>query len=155
MSTAEALELSLLYERDETAWLEAMSALAADGRHAEMDYRNLSEYLADMALRDRREVYSRLAVLLTHILKWEHQPDRRSTLAAKTILEQRSELTQVFESGTLRNHAKVVLTKAYADARRRAAVETDLPLSVFPVEDARGIDDFLTEPDVVPGGDEA
>ena len=29
MTTAEALDLSVLYERDETAWLEAMSALAA------------------------------------------------------------------------------------------------------------------------------
>ena len=78
MATAETLELSVLYERDETAWLEAMSALAASGRHAEMDYQNLSEYLADMAGRDRREVFSRLVVLLTHLLKWEHQPERRS-----------------------------------------------------------------------------
>ena len=155
MSTAQGLELSLLYGRDETAWLEAMSALAANGRHAEMDYHNLSEYLADMALRDRREVFSRLAVLLTHILKWRRQPDRRSTSWAKTILEQRSELRQIFESGTLRNHAEAVLTKAYADARRRAAVETGLPLNIFPIEDARGIDDFLSKPDVVPGGDEA
>lgn len=155
MSTAEALDLSVLYERDETAWLEVMSALAANGRHAEMDYQNLSEYLADMALRDRREVFSRLAVLLTHIMKWERQPDRRSTSWARTILEQRSELRQIFESRTLRNHAEAVLTKAYADARRRAAVETGLPLNVFPVTDPRGLDQLLVEPDVVPGGDES
>ncbi len=73
MTTAEALDLSVLYERDETAWLEAMSALAASGRYAEMDFRHLSEYLADMARRDRREVFSRLVVLLCHLLKWEHQ----------------------------------------------------------------------------------
>ncbi len=42
MATAKALELSVLYEGDETAWLEVMSALAASGRHAEMDYQNLS-----------------------------------------------------------------------------------------------------------------
>src|SRR5437667_12763961 len=77
MATAEALDLSLLYERDETAWLEVMSALAASGRFAEMDYRHLSEYLADMARRDRREVFSRLVVLLSHLLKWDHQPERR------------------------------------------------------------------------------
>ena len=78
MATAQALDLSVMYERDETAWLEAMSALAANGRYAEMDFRNLSEYLADMAKRDRREVFSRLVVLLSHLLKWEHQPERRS-----------------------------------------------------------------------------
>src|SRR6478609_2702340 len=98
MATAEALDLNVLYEQDETAWLEAMSALAASGRYAEMDYRHLSEYLADMAKRDRREVFSRLVVLLSHLLKWEHQPDHRSGTWQATILEQQRELRQLLES---------------------------------------------------------
>ena len=89
MATAQAMPLSLLYERDETAWLEEMSRLAAEGRFAEMDHRNLSEYLADMAKRDRREVFSRLVVLLTHLLKWAHQPDRRSESWLEPTAEQR------------------------------------------------------------------
>src|ERR1700724_1984813 len=137
MATAEALDLSVLYERDETAWLEAMSALAASGRFAEMDFLHLSEYLADMAKRDRREVFSRLVVLLTHLLKWEHQPDRRSGSWRGTIREQRRELRQLVESGTLRNHAEVVLAGAYAEARQQAADETELDLSLFPIDDAR------------------
>jgi hypothetical protein len=52
-----------------TAWLEIMSGLAAAGRHAEMDFRNLAEYLADMARRDRREVKSRLVALLANLLR--------------------------------------------------------------------------------------
>ena len=148
MATAEALELSVLYERDETAWLEAMSALAASGPHAEMDYQNLSEYLADMARRDRREVFSRLVVLLTHLLKWEHQPGKRSGSWRGTIMEQRRELRQLLESGTLRNHAAAVLADAYAAARRQAAAESELPLQVFPPNDGRDIDELLAEPDV-------
>src|SRR3954454_5279931 len=70
--------LTALYERDETAWLEVMAELIRDGRFGELDYENLGEYLADMARRDRREVESRLAVLIAHLLKWEHQPRRRS-----------------------------------------------------------------------------
>jgi hypothetical protein len=147
MATAEELELSQLYEQDETAWLEAMSALAASGRYAEMDYRHLSEYLADMARRDRREVLSRLVVLLSHLLKWEHQPERRSGSWRGTIREQRRELRQLLESGTLRNHAQAVLADAYAEARRQAADETELSLDVFPAEDARGLDELLAEPD--------
>lgn len=147
MATVEALELSVLYERDETAWLEVMSALAASGRHAEMDYQNLSEYLADMARRDRREVFSRLVVLLTHLLKWEHQPEKRSGSWRASIREQRRELRQLLESGTLYNHAAEVLADAYAEARRQAADETELPLNVFPAVDARGLDDLLAEPD--------
>ena len=105
MATAEALDLSTLYERDETAWLEAMSALAANGRHTEMDFAHLSEYLADMAKRDRREVFSRLVVLLSHLLKWEHQLENRSNSWRGTILEQRRELRLLLESRSLRRHA--------------------------------------------------
>ncbi|HKM81947.1 MAG TPA: DUF29 family protein, partial [Candidatus Acidoferrum sp.] len=62
--------LPALYERDETAWLEAMAELARDGRAEDLDLGHLAEYLFDMARRDRREVESRLAVLLSHLLKW-------------------------------------------------------------------------------------
>lgn len=146
MATVEALDLSALYEQDETAWLEAMSALAAGGRSAEMDYRHLSEYLADRAKRDRREVFSRLVVLLSHLLKWEHQPERRSGSWRGTLRAQRRELRQLLESGTLRNHAEAVLADAYAEARRQAADETELRLDVFPAEDARNLDELLAEP---------
>src|SRR5437879_2415735 len=147
MATTEALDLSVLYERDETAWLEAMSALAASRRYAEMDYLHLSEYLADMAKRDRREVFSRLVVLLAHLLKWEHQPEGRSGSWRGTIREQRRELRQLLESGTLRNHAEAVLADAYAEAKRQAADETELSLDLLPVEDARDLDELLAQPD--------
>ena len=91
MATTQAVDLSVLYEQDETAWLEAMAALAADGRYAEMDHLHLSDYLADMAKRDRREVFSRLVVLLSDLLKWEHQPERRTGSWRGTIREQRRE----------------------------------------------------------------
>jgi hypothetical protein len=147
MATAQALDLSILYERDETAWLETMSVLAASGRYSEMDYQHLSEYLADMAKRDRREVFSRLVVLLCHLLKWEHQPEHRSGSWRGTIRAQRRELRQLLESGKLRNHAEAVLADAYAEARRQAADETELSTDVFPAEDARSLDELLAEPD--------
>src|SRR5437773_9954788 len=109
MPTTEMLPLHLLFERDETAWLEVMSQLAAQGRYAEMDHANLSEYLADMAKRDRREVSSRLVTLLTHLLKWHHQPQHRSGSWQGTIVEQRRELRKLLESGTLHNHAASIL----------------------------------------------
>jgi hypothetical protein len=150
MATAESVDLSALYERDETAWLEAMSALAASGRYAAMDFPHLSEYLADMARRDRREVFSRLVTLLSHLLKWEHQPEGRCGSWRGTIREHRRELRQLLESGTLRNHAEAVLGEAYAEARRQAADETELSPDAFPAEDARGLDELLAEPDAGP-----
>ena len=77
-----------------------------------------------MAKRDRREVSSRLVVLLMHLLKWDHQPTERTGSWRGTILEQRRELRELLESGTLYNHALAVLPKAYADACKQAAAET-------------------------------
>lgn len=147
MASVAFTKLGLLYERDETAWLEAMAALAAEGRYAELDYPNLSEYLADMAKRDRREVFSRLVVLLTHLLKWEYQPERRGGSWRGTIREQRRELRQLLESGTLRNHAATVLADAYAESRRQAADEAELDLGTFPVANPWSLDEALGEPD--------
>jgi len=134
MTITDELPLSVMFEQDETAWLEAMSALAAQGRYREMDHSNLCEYLADMAKRDRREVSSRLVQLLIHLLKWKHQPDRRSGSWKGTILEQRRELRKLLESGTLYNHALAVLAEAYDDARLQAAAESSLPLETFEAE---------------------
>jgi hypothetical protein len=145
MTTTAILPLNILFERDETAWLDVMSHLAAEGRYAEMDLPNLSEYLSDMSKRDRREVSSRLVILLTHLLKWEHQPDRRSGSWHGTILEQRRELRKLLESGTLHNHALSVLTEAYADSRKQAAAEAELPHGAFPVECRWDLESLLAD----------
>ena len=147
MATAEVPMLASLYERDETAWLEAMSALAAEGRYAEMDYPNLSECLSVLARRDRREVFSRLVILFTHLLKAAHQPQRLGESRRATIREQRRELPQPLESRTLRRHAESVLADAYAEARRQAADETDLDVGTFPVENAWDLTEALGAPD--------
>src|SRR2546423_7111340 len=106
MTMAQALSPSVLYEQDETAWLEAMAELIRLGRLDEVDYPNLAEYLADMARRDRREVESRLTTLIAHLLKWAHQPDSRSRSWRGTIIEQRQELEGLVGRGVLRNHAE-------------------------------------------------
>ena len=139
--------LAELYECDETAWLEAMAQLSAEHRFAEMDHVHLTEYLADMAKRDRRETYSRLVVLLTHLLKWEHQVQQRGSSWLGTIVEQRRELRQLVESKTLRLHAETVMADAYEDARKQAAAETSLPKSTFASRCPWNLDDVLADED--------
>jgi len=134
MSRSETICLSELYETDETAWLEQMAALAAAGDVAALDLKNLSEFLTDMAKREKREVVQRLATLLVHLLKWDHQPDKRTKSRELTIQEQREELQDLLESGVLRNHAQQELCKAYQKAVRRAVVETELEEKAFPSE---------------------
>ena len=55
MASQMAVALPSLYHEDETAWLESMAHLVAERRFDEFDWDHLSEYLSDMARRDRRE----------------------------------------------------------------------------------------------------
>jgi hypothetical protein len=146
MTAAEVEGLADLYETDETAWLEAMAELAAQRRATEMDYDHLAEYLTDMARRDRREVRSRLVVLITHLLKWEYQQKERSRSWRLTIANQRLELKQMLDSKTLRRHAQDVLADAYGDSVKLAAIETGLPNSTFPAQCPYSLTQIEREP---------
>ena len=135
--------LTALYEADETAWLDAMSRLAAERRFEEFDCENLSEFLESMARRDRREVETRLKLLLMHLLKWGYQPEKRSSSWRITIRNQRWELRKDLEGGTLRGHAVTCLAECYRIARQDAADETGLPIETFPAEMLVTIEDLI------------
>jgi hypothetical protein len=132
-----------LYETDETAWLDTMSEMIEQGRLDELDYSHLGEYLSDMAKRDRREVNSRLVVLIKHVLKWTYQPEKRKGGWQSSIIGQRHELADLC-TGVLRNHALEKLPSAYARAVEEAAAETGLGRTVFPAECPYALDQLLT-----------
>lgn len=153
MATVAEAPLAELYLEDETAWLEAMADLVRRQELARLDLANLAEYLSDMARRDRREVKSRLVVLLVHLLKWDYQKEKRSRGWRTTVLTQRQELQDLAGRGVLRNHAEAVLQDAYENAVELAAVETDLPRSTFPAACPYTIDQLLAIE--LPDGDHA
>ena len=134
-------DLPDLYELDETAWLDAMAGLAREGRATELDLPHLAEFLDDMARRERREVESRLVVLLAHILKWQYQPGHRSKSWRATIIVQRQELNRHAASGVLRNHAEEALASCYAEAVERA--ETGLAAGRFSAECPYSVEQLL------------
>jgi len=123
-----------LFLDDETAWLELMSDAVRRRDVESIDWQHLSEYLGDMARRDRREMKSRLVVLLAHLLKWTAQPNQRTRGWAATILEQSQQLADFAGSGVLRAHAEAVLSSAFDSAVKLAAKETGLSADAFPAE---------------------
>jgi undecaprenyl pyrophosphate synthase len=136
--------LSRLYEADETAWLEESSRLIRSGRHDKLDYENLASYLDDMAKRDRREIRSRLMILLAHLLKRDYQSEKQSRSWEVTIINQRAELQSEL-TATLRQHAEEVLDKAYASAIKLAAAQTGLPKDTFPDKCPFTLDQILAD----------
>jgi hypothetical protein len=125
-----------------------MARLIEQKQYGELDYVHLSDYLIDMARRDRREVTSRLRTLLAHLLQWKYQPEKRTRSWQATLLEQSNKLADAIGTGVLRDHAEQVLPKAYEDAVRLAAVDTGLPASVFPTTCPYTLDKMLV-PDIL------
>lgn len=140
--------LSTLYEADETAWLEAMSELASLGRADALDLVNLAEYLQSMAIRDYRELKSRLRLLMHHILKWNYQPEKRTSSWRATIKDQRRQLLDIISSKTMRNGAETNLDALYAEALEDAIEDTELPPETFPASNPFTLDQWLAQ-DVV------
>ena len=137
--------LSELYEKDETAWLDAMAELATHGRAESLDLVNLAEFLESMANRDRRESSSRLLLLLMHLLKWEYQPEARTGSWRRTISEQRRQLREICESGVLQNYLRARFEQTYDRARYQASIETELPLERFPSHCPFSLDELLSD----------
>ena len=132
-----------LYLEDETAWLDRHVELIASGRYGEIDYEDLREFLESMANRDRRRVESRIKRLVEHILKWEHQPGKRTRSWARTILEQQQQLADDVAAGSLRRHAVEVMPDAYRRAVALASVATGLPAETFPAASPWGLEELL------------
>lgn len=122
-----------LYESDEHAWIAAQIAALARGQFDRLDRANLIEYLTEMTIRDRRELKSRLIVLLRHLLNLEVQPEKLTRSWIGTIIEQQSEIRSIIEGiPSLGRQADAIAASAYPDALRRAARETGLPAARFP-----------------------
>jgi hypothetical protein len=135
--------LADLYMADETAWLDAMAELVRRRRLDQLDYDHLAEYLEDMAIRDRREISSRLRVLIVHVLKWTYQKNMRTPSWETTVLDQQAELEEPLAKGVLRNHAEEVLADIYKKAVKYAARQTKLPAKSFPKECPWTLDQLL------------
>jgi Domain of unknown function DUF29 len=135
------------YGGDLHAWAREQAALLRAGRLAEADAANIAEELDDVGNEqyDKRE--SALRVLFAHMLKWDHQPERRGRSWALTIRTQRRHVLKVLRKNpSLKASLGEALGEAYADARDEAAKETDLPLRTFPVDLPYAWDAILERP---------
>ena len=71
-----------------------------------------------MAKTERRELRSRIKVLLTHLVKWQFHPQRRSRSWKTTIDVQRLEIQeQLDENPGLKPSVPEILAQAYKTAR--------------------------------------
>ncbi len=122
------------YDRDFYAWANEQAALLRNGRLAQADLANIAEEIESMGKTEKRELVSRLTVLLLHMLKWRFQPGKRGSSWETSIRVQRNALVRHFrDNPSLAPHAPEALADAYVDAVLEAADETGLGKAIFPV----------------------
>lgn len=125
--------MSRLYEQDFHAWTLEQSRLLREGRLEELDLAHLIEEVESMGRTERRELKSRLALLLAHLLKWRYQPALRGTSWTRTIRVQRKAIAQhLRDNPSLKAQAEETLNDAYELAVEAAEGETGIPLARFP-----------------------
>ena len=125
--------MSDLYERDFYAWANEQAALLRAGRLSAADIDHIAEEIESMGRSEKRELTSRLAVLLAHLLKWQAQPERRGRSWLLTIREQRRQVAQVLgDNPSLRGRLPDIMADAYETALLAAQRETGLAETAFP-----------------------
>ncbi|MBF0391891.1 MAG: DUF29 domain-containing protein [Alphaproteobacteria bacterium] len=138
--------MASLYERDFYAWANEQAALLRAGRLAAADIEHIAEEIESMGKTEKRELVSRLAVLLMHLLKWQFQPTGQCTSWRLTVKEQRREVVDhLADNPSLVSKLPETLAGAYARAQLSAARETALPETAFPASCPWSFEQILDE----------
>eukprot|EP01037_Dinobryon_pediforme_P005480 gene5480-5536_t len=125
--------MSATYEQDFYAWAREQADLLRHGRLSEADLANIAEEIESMGRSEKRELVSRLTVLLLHLLKWQFQPGLRGASWEATIKVQRIKLAgHLADNPSLRPQIPEAMQMAYEVARIEATAETGLAQSIFP-----------------------
>ncbi len=131
-----------LYDQDFYLWIETISKQLKAGKFAEIDLANLIEEIESMGKSEKRELKSRLIVLLIHLLKWQYQPEKRSESWRSTITEQRICIELLLEdSPSLQPLLIEIFADCYEKARLKASEETGIKLNFFPKESPFTLED--------------
>jgi hypothetical protein len=133
-----------LYEQDFYLWIQTTAQQLKEGKFDEVDLTNLIEEIESMGRSEKRELKSRLIVLLMHLLKWQYQPEKRSESWRSTISEQRICIEGLLEdSPSLKPLISEVFDDCYQKARLKAADETGIKLNFFPKESPFTLEETL------------
>jgi hypothetical protein len=125
---------SNLYERDFYAWANEQAALLRANQLGQADIEHIAEEIESMGRSEKRELVSRLIVLLLHLLKWQYQPELRGTSWRSSIRVQRISIeSHIQDNPSLKAVLPAAIAEAYRVAKIEAEDQTNLPEATFPV----------------------
>jgi len=121
-----------LYDRDFYTWLNEQAGLLRVGRRSEFDIENVAEEIECLARGEKRELKSRLKILLIRLLKWQFQPGHRSGSWRHGVTVARMEFADILnDSPSLAPQMQSVVESAYRSARLRVAAKSGFAEAMF------------------------
>jgi hypothetical protein len=156
MKSIEPQILQTLYEQDFCAWVEQTAELLQSHQWDTLDLEHLIEEVVGLGKSQQRALQSALRLVLSHLLKWKYQPERRSQSWQVTITRERLNLDELLqESPSLQRFLNDAewLNATYQRARREAIVETSLSEENFAIACPFAVDEIL-DLDFYPNVDE-
>jgi hypothetical protein len=143
------------YDTDFYTWTQAQAASLRAKDWAALDMANLAEEIESLGNEQAHAVESHLVIVLTHLLKWCYQPQRRSRGWRTSERVGRQQIARRLRRNPgLRPDLPTLLTAAYADARKRAMDDTSLSLATFPETCPWTVEQVLNEeflPEIIEG----
>ena len=122
-----------LYETDYVKWIKTTVEKLRVQDYSNIDWENLIEEIEDMGRSERRNLKSNLIVVLTHLLKWQYQPEFKSGSWKGSIVEHRRRIREALkDSPCLKPYLQEVFDECYSDAVEQANAETGLSVETFP-----------------------
>ena len=138
--------MSSTYENDIVAWANEQAYLLRSGKLSAIDIEHIAEEIEDVGKSEQRELASRMAVLIAHILKWQYQPERQSGSWQRTIKEQRKAIVRRLKKTPSLNaltHDSEWIEDTWGDAVSIAINETGM--GSFPESCPWAIENILSD----------
>lgn len=133
------------YLEDFYTWTQEQAALLLAGDLSALDRENLAEEIACLGRSEFNSLVSAWRIAVLHMLKFDHQPSRRTRSWAISIASHRDNADGVLKDNPeLNSRLDEALARAYREARLEASQETELPLKRFPQDCPYTLDEVLT-----------
>lgn len=113
-----------LYEKDVVAWAEQQKEYLKSGQYEKLDIEHLLEDLDDVGNSNRNALESYFKVLISHLLKWRHQPSQRSCSWVGSINNSRRSIEKIIKKNpSLKNYLQAAFEEEWDNARKWALDE--------------------------------
>ena len=143
-----------LYEQDFNAWAYDTVNKLKSKKFSELDIESVIEEIEGLAARDKRELFSRMVILLTHLLKWQYQPSLRCGSWRSSIRTQRREINLILtDSPSLKKKSMEINEdeRMFKKVLKDVVSDTGLQIQFLPKTNPYKLEDVLNEDFYYPG----